>query len=352
MSSAITTSAQDVSQVQYPRNLSTKRENVLVINHWMRIYGIKSPAQYLPTFMSQFCDSCQICTIQNAWKNDQEYRHGLYVSNTKHYAVFATHPQKYLLEPAYDFMTNKTIDDIDYRRQSCYYIRNCDTLEYLSIDRTNNPYVVSQGSTHAPAIEKLVITLHDPVQEIQYTNKEKENMYCLRHEGNVFNKGWFSFTGMYIRVYPHNTQGGMNGDRPGWIINFDADKVVINDQKEDDNNYGDGDDDDEKYETTSNGNGDSYSYSLFYQYNKILKGNNKIELWQFKQNQRAMIVKEWLETLGIGQYFDLFLDNGIDRMWTVKKLTNDNLKEIGVKLGHRFLLCDAILNLNEKQPPK
>jgi class 3 adenylate cyclase/tetratricopeptide (TPR) repeat protein len=55
-------------------------------------------------------------------------------------------------------------------------------------------------------------------------------------------------------------------------------------------------------------------------------------------------VAEWLASLGLGEYAHRFADNGID-MAVVADLTEDDLRELGVLLGHRRKLLRAIHEL-------
>ena len=52
-------------------------------------------------------------------------------------------------------------------------------------------------------------------------------------------------------------------------------------------------------------------------------------------------VAQWLEKLGLGQYTNLFAENDID-FEVLPHLTDDNLKELGLTLGHRVKLKTAI----------
>jgi class 3 adenylate cyclase/tetratricopeptide (TPR) repeat protein len=62
-----------------------------------------------------------------------------------------------------------------------------------------------------------------------------------------------------------------------------------------------------------------------------------------------MGIAEWLVQLGLGRYASAFAANDID--WRVlPKLTADDLKELGVTLGHRKLLLDAIAELKSAEP--
>ncbi len=61
-----------------------------------------------------------------------------------------------------------------------------------------------------------------------------------------------------------------------------------------------------------------------------------------------MEVGAWLDELGLGQYFQAFVENDINAD-TLVGLTNDDLKELGVaSLGHRKRLLVAIASLTVK----
>ena len=64
-------------------------------------------------------------------------------------------------------------------------------------------------------------------------------------------------------------------------------------------------------------------------------------------------VSDWLEKLGLGQYAPRFAENDIS-FAVLPDLTDQDLKEIGVSLGHRRQLVRAITELagREKDPPK
>ena len=58
-----------------------------------------------------------------------------------------------------------------------------------------------------------------------------------------------------------------------------------------------------------------------------------------------MDVGDWLRNLGLGQYEDVFRDNGVDGA-VLPKLTVDDLKEMGVAgVGHRRKIIAAIEDL-------
>ena len=56
-------------------------------------------------------------------------------------------------------------------------------------------------------------------------------------------------------------------------------------------------------------------------------------------------VAAWLDALGLPQYVELFAANAIDRE-VLPDLTDDELKELGLPLGHRKKLIKAIAELN------
>ena len=56
-------------------------------------------------------------------------------------------------------------------------------------------------------------------------------------------------------------------------------------------------------------------------------------------------VADWLEKLGLGQYAQRFAENDIS-FSVLPDLTDQDLKEIGVSLGHRRQLLRAIANLD------
>src|SRR5262249_42118725 len=64
---------------------------------------------------------------------------------------------------------------------------------------------------------------------------------------------------------------------------------------------------------------------------------------------RATVTKsigEWLESIGLADYADRFAENAID-LSVVPDLTDEDLKELGVLLGHRRKILRAIATLNQ-----
>ena len=56
-------------------------------------------------------------------------------------------------------------------------------------------------------------------------------------------------------------------------------------------------------------------------------------------------ISEWLVSLGLGEYGDRFAENAID-LSVIRDLTEGDLKELGVLLGHRRKILRAIAELN------
>jgi class 3 adenylate cyclase len=58
---------------------------------------------------------------------------------------------------------------------------------------------------------------------------------------------------------------------------------------------------------------------------------------------------EWLASIGLSEYAQRFTENGID-LSTVRDLTEQDLKDLGVLLGHRRKMLRAIAQLDEGAP--
>src|SRR5215469_15825863 len=58
---------------------------------------------------------------------------------------------------------------------------------------------------------------------------------------------------------------------------------------------------------------------------------------------------EWLESIGLGEYVQRFAENAID-FSILRDLTDQDLKELGVLLGHRRKMLRAIAGLGEASP--
>ncbi|MBV9237410.1 MAG: AAA family ATPase [Xanthobacteraceae bacterium] len=61
-------------------------------------------------------------------------------------------------------------------------------------------------------------------------------------------------------------------------------------------------------------------------------------------------LRQWLESLGLGRYTDVFAQNDIDRE-TLPRLTEHDLAMLGVSLGHRKKLRKAIVDSETSAPP-
>ena len=60
-------------------------------------------------------------------------------------------------------------------------------------------------------------------------------------------------------------------------------------------------------------------------------------------------IDQWLTAHGLGQYADVFKANDVD-VSTLSYLTDDDLRELGVSLGHRKSLLAAISTMSDEQP--
>ena len=57
-------------------------------------------------------------------------------------------------------------------------------------------------------------------------------------------------------------------------------------------------------------------------------------------------IADWLEKLGMSEYAQRFAENGISAA-ALRHLTDQDLKDIGVLLGHRRIMLAAITSLND-----
>ena len=60
-------------------------------------------------------------------------------------------------------------------------------------------------------------------------------------------------------------------------------------------------------------------------------------------------IADWLEKLGMSEYAQRFAENGIN-VAALPHLTDQDLKDIGVLLGHRRVMLAAIGKLAERGP--
>ena len=61
-------------------------------------------------------------------------------------------------------------------------------------------------------------------------------------------------------------------------------------------------------------------------------------------------IADWLQKLGMSEYAQLFADNSIDDVSILRDLTDQDLKEVGVPLGHRRKMLRAIAELSGAAP--
>ncbi len=66
--------------------------------------------------------------------------------------------------------------------------------------------------------------------------------------------------------------------------------------------------------------------------------------------QMAHDIGRWLADLGLGKYADVFAENDVDAQ-ALPHLTEDDLKELGVSLGHRRILMAAVAELDAAASP-
>ena len=57
----------------------------------------------------------------------------------------------------------------------------------------------------------------------------------------------------------------------------------------------------------------------------------------------------WLKELGLGEYAEVFAENGVD-LRALPHMTEDDLRELGVLLGHRRILLAAVASLSDQEP--
>ena len=62
-------------------------------------------------------------------------------------------------------------------------------------------------------------------------------------------------------------------------------------------------------------------------------------------------IAEWLASLDLGEYAQRFAENAID-LSVIRDLTENDLKELGVLLGHRRKMLRAIAELQEAPPAR
>src|SRR5450631_66977 len=75
-----------------------------------------------------------------------------------------------------------------------------------------------------------------------------------------------------------------------------------------------------------------------------LRGRYAMLLAELRGKQVATI-SEWLASLGMSEYAERFADNRIDDVSILRDLTDQDLKDIGVPLGHRRKMLRAIAEM-------
>ena len=60
-------------------------------------------------------------------------------------------------------------------------------------------------------------------------------------------------------------------------------------------------------------------------------------------------IADWLDRLGLGQYAPRFIENAVD-LSVLCELSDDDLKEMGVLLGHRRRILRAVADMEREVP--
>ena len=77
----------------------------------------------------------------------------------------------------------------------------------------------------------------------------------------------------------------------------------------------------------------------------IFKQMDRTEAWASCRREGGMQhIAEWLEGIGLSEYLQRFVENGID-VSVLPHLTDQDLKELGVSLGHRRKMLRAIAEM-------
>merc|ERR1712129_332426 len=95
---------------------------------------------------------------------------------------------------------------------------------------------------------------------------------------------------------------------------------------------------------------DSQDQIIFKEIKSIKKSINTLSQ-NMNMDPRKKSLKEWMENkVQLPEFYDLFIENAIDDLETVKLLTKEELKEIGIqKIGHLKKILREITFLNQKQ---
>eukprot|EP01083_Nonionella_stella_P012139 34458_1 len=77
----------------------------------------------------------------------------------------------------------------------------------------------------------------------------------------------------------------------------------------------------------------------------------KQEIMSLKQNMNSKDdkLKQWLAVdVGLAQYYDVFIENGVESLEIAKLITMETLKEMGIqKVGHRMQIIQKVVSLNQ-----
>jgi SAM domain (Sterile alpha motif) len=68
-------------------------------------------------------------------------------------------------------------------------------------------------------------------------------------------------------------------------------------------------------------------------------------LWCNREGKQVATITEWLASLGMSEYAQRFAENRIDDVGVLRHLTDQDLKDIGVPLGHRRKMLAAAAEL-------
>jgi class 3 adenylate cyclase len=74
-------------------------------------------------------------------------------------------------------------------------------------------------------------------------------------------------------------------------------------------------------------------------------------LWRNLEGKQVATITEWLASLGLSEYAQRFAENDID-LTVLRHLTDQDLKEIGVSLGHRRKILASIAELAGAAPTR
>jgi len=73
-------------------------------------------------------------------------------------------------------------------------------------------------------------------------------------------------------------------------------------------------------------------------------------VWRNREGKQVATITEWLASLGLPEYGQHFADNSIDDVSILRDLTDQDLKDVGVPLGHRRKMLRAIAELSGAVP--